>query len=291
MDQICQGIGGCLQFIYNLGVQIAVALAFIMIIVGGFEYMFSGAIAGKLRGKDRIKDAVTGLVIIFISGSVLYYINPNIFKATIPLPQIKIQIAEEQSQPTQTPPTTQTCGDKQCINIKDQNCAGNSVSAGKLSLKNPDLKVHPDVCGTIITLVNNANSKGVLPEITAARTMEGWDVGKHTNDCHNIRGTCIDVVPKNRGDVNQWKNLILALYDTTRPIGRGTFYVEGDCASPPYNQMTTTTIETCRQEGMRGNAYIPQSNGLQCCVEVGGRYFGVYKFTTDPSAHIHYTIR
>jgi hypothetical protein len=88
------GVGGCLQAIYNLGVQVAVALAFLMIIIGGIEYMLSTTVPGKLRGKQRIVDAIIGLSIIFLSGTVLYWINPKIFQAMLVLPVIRISPKE-----------------------------------------------------------------------------------------------------------------------------------------------------------------------------------------------------
>jgi hypothetical protein len=91
------GVGGCLQAIYNLGVQVAVALAFLMIIIGGIEYMLSTTVPGKLRGKQRIVDAIIGLSIIFLSGTVLYWINPRIFQAILVLPVIKISPKMEEA--------------------------------------------------------------------------------------------------------------------------------------------------------------------------------------------------
>jgi hypothetical protein len=91
------GVGGCLQALYNLGVQVAVALAFLMIIIGGIEYMLSTTVPGKLRGKQRIVDAIIGLSIIFLSGTVLYWINPKIFQAMLVLPVIKISPKMEEA--------------------------------------------------------------------------------------------------------------------------------------------------------------------------------------------------
>lgn len=109
----CEGIGGCFQAIYNLGVQVAVALAFLMLLIGGVEYMLSGTVSGKLKGKKRITDAILGLIILFLSGTVLYWINPNIFNAELELPVVEIHIPKEGEtapapQPTTTPPTSTT---------------------------------------------------------------------------------------------------------------------------------------------------------------------------------------
>lgn len=106
----CEGFGQCFQELYNLGVQVAVALAFLMLIIGGVEYMLSGTVQGKLRGKKRIADAIIGLVILFLSGTVLYWINPNIFKATLTLPVVKINIQKAKEVPAPAPAPTPAPG-------------------------------------------------------------------------------------------------------------------------------------------------------------------------------------
>ncbi len=80
---------GCLQAVYNLIAVIAVALAFIFVIVGAFEYMLSSTVNLKAAGKEKIKNAVFGLIVIFLSGSVLYWINPQIFNADLLLYRVQ----------------------------------------------------------------------------------------------------------------------------------------------------------------------------------------------------------
>ena len=84
LQNFCQGsLQDCIQGVYNLWLAIAVAIAFLYIVIGSLEYMTSAAINKKGAGKKKITGAIIGLVVIFASGSVLYWINPHIFNAEL----------------------------------------------------------------------------------------------------------------------------------------------------------------------------------------------------------------
>ena len=69
---IADFLGGVFRF----GIAAAVALALIMIIWGGIEYMTADAWFNKQDGTKKIQDALIGLGIALISYLVLYTINP-----------------------------------------------------------------------------------------------------------------------------------------------------------------------------------------------------------------------
>jgi len=73
----------CLQGAYNMGLAIAIALAFLMAVIGAFQYLLGAAINQKDEGKKKILGSIYGLAIIFVSGVVLYWINPSIFSAEL----------------------------------------------------------------------------------------------------------------------------------------------------------------------------------------------------------------
>jgi len=73
----------CLQGIYNFLVAIAVAVAFFVFLFGAFENLLSTIPDVKMQGKNRMKNAIIGLAVIFISGIFLYWINPSIFNARL----------------------------------------------------------------------------------------------------------------------------------------------------------------------------------------------------------------
>jgi len=73
----------CLQGLYNLGVSLAVVIAFIFFILGAFKNLISTIPDVKLEGKSQMINALIGLAVIFISGIILYWINPFIFNPTL----------------------------------------------------------------------------------------------------------------------------------------------------------------------------------------------------------------
>lgn len=84
LEQFCQaGLQQCIQGFYNFLVGIAIASAFLFIVIGALEYLISAAINKKEQGKKKITGAIIGLLVIFTSGVVLYWINPNIFNAEL----------------------------------------------------------------------------------------------------------------------------------------------------------------------------------------------------------------
>src|SRR3990167_1577967 len=63
---------------FNLAIGIAAALAIIMIIIGGIQYMGSESLGGKSAGRKRINDAVLCLLLALGSYLILFTINPSL---------------------------------------------------------------------------------------------------------------------------------------------------------------------------------------------------------------------
>ena len=58
--------------------SIAVALAILQIVLGGFGYVTGATMGEKGDGKEKIWDALKGLAIILLSWLILYTINPDL---------------------------------------------------------------------------------------------------------------------------------------------------------------------------------------------------------------------
>ncbi|KKS19217.1 MAG: hypothetical protein UU76_C0003G0020 [Parcubacteria group bacterium GW2011_GWC1_41_7] len=83
------GIQQCLQGLYNAGVMLAIAIAFLMVVYGAFKYIIGAAGNTKAAGKQHVQNAVMGVAFIFISGTILYWVNPSIFNAELILYNVK----------------------------------------------------------------------------------------------------------------------------------------------------------------------------------------------------------
>lgn len=81
---------GYLNSMFKLGIALAGALAVIMIIIGGIQYMSTDAIGAKSEGRKRITAAVTGLIVALGSYMILNTLNPDLLKTSLSLNNVEI---------------------------------------------------------------------------------------------------------------------------------------------------------------------------------------------------------
>ena len=70
-------IKGYIQATFNLLIALASVTAVFMIVWGGFEYMTTDAISGKEAGREKLFNALKGLLLILCSYLILRTINPQ----------------------------------------------------------------------------------------------------------------------------------------------------------------------------------------------------------------------
>lgn|SRR3989338_9683484 len=79
-------LGNYFGAVYKLGLTLSVALALVMIVVGGIQYTSSFANPGaKTEALKRIWAAVGGLLLALLSWLILNTINPVILSGKIPI--------------------------------------------------------------------------------------------------------------------------------------------------------------------------------------------------------------
>jgi len=83
-----QDAGNYIKGAFNLAIGIAAALAIIMIIIGGIQYMSTESIGGKGAGKKKIQDAVLGLLLALGSWLILFTINPSLTNFNVKIASI-----------------------------------------------------------------------------------------------------------------------------------------------------------------------------------------------------------
>ena len=74
---------GFLNAAFKLGLAAAATLAVVMITIGGLQYMTTDSIYNKTEGKEKIQDAIIGLLIALLIWLILFTINPNLLKFDI----------------------------------------------------------------------------------------------------------------------------------------------------------------------------------------------------------------
>ncbi len=85
------GANKYLVALYTFGIVIASALAVIMIVIGGVQYSSTDAISGKGEGKERIKAAITGLILALLSFTILRTLNVNLVNVSFSPAPIEVQ--------------------------------------------------------------------------------------------------------------------------------------------------------------------------------------------------------
>ena len=83
VDIAGKGLSGYLDGLYKAGIAIATGLALIMIVIGGLQYVSTDAIGGKSEGRQRINNAIVGLLLALGSYILLQQINPALLKSDL----------------------------------------------------------------------------------------------------------------------------------------------------------------------------------------------------------------
>ncbi len=87
--------GSYLNTMIKLIIGLLAVGAVVMIVIGGIEYMTSELVSSKEGGKDRIKNALLGLVIALAAYTILNTINPKLLNSCLDLPKVTIEIKDE----------------------------------------------------------------------------------------------------------------------------------------------------------------------------------------------------
>lgn len=90
-------INNYILYVYKFSIALAIFLAIVMIIWGGFLYITSEVPFIKSDGKSKIQNAVTGLIMVLVSYLILQTIDPRLVNIDANIPAIKVdpKAAEE----------------------------------------------------------------------------------------------------------------------------------------------------------------------------------------------------
>lgn len=78
-----ESFSGFINELYRYVVVISSMLAVIMLALGGFQYMGSEAYSTKQQAKERIQNAIIGLLIVISAVIILETINPGITQLSL----------------------------------------------------------------------------------------------------------------------------------------------------------------------------------------------------------------
>lgn len=138
---IKDNIGEYFNVIFKLAIGLCAALAVVMIVIGGVQYMGDESVFGKTQAKERIYSAILGLIIALGSYALLNTINPDLLGGGgVKVNAVSAEIEEET--------TPLTANDTFTPGQRSEKCQSGIVYASTTNGNIP-------VCSTIKTNVEN----------------------------------------------------------------------------------------------------------------------------------------
>lgn len=151
-------IGTYVPAAVKLIIGLATALAVILIVIGGFEYIMSASAITKSTGKERIVNALTGLLLVISSWVILNTLNPKLVNFSFTFENvgsneaIDTTVATSTVQtptPTPTTPTPTTAGDTLGGTSGGQAWGSDAGSRGQLTTAGITFNNNNTDCATI----------------------------------------------------------------------------------------------------------------------------------------------
>lgn len=224
----CSDMLSCFQSIYNLLVILLIALSFLFFVFGAFQYLLSAAnIYNTEEAKDRMKNSLIALIICLTFSSLIYYVNPNVFKVNLFIPKVTVKtpdlVVDEQAVNLNESEYTETFEAEIITSVKNRyattvivspanpaelqnwrfdtifssgsltnirslnNDCWDSVCKGDSSKKTE--YINPALANHIKTLNDKLREKGVYVAIT-----DGYSKDDHSSLSHTLFGTAVDLV-------------------------------------------------------------------------------------------------
>ncbi|HLP44029.1 MAG TPA: pilin [Candidatus Nanoarchaeia archaeon] len=106
--QVAKNLPNYLVGIFRLLIGLASVMAVIQITIGGIQYMSTDAIGGKSEGKERIEQAILGLLLAIGAYLILYTVNPKTLEFKFNPNAVPVQQTSGNTGTTGTNPGTPT---------------------------------------------------------------------------------------------------------------------------------------------------------------------------------------
>lgn len=214
-DPKCQtNLTTYLPGIFKLAIGIAGVLAVIMIVIGGVQYLSTDAISGKSDGKEKITNALIGLLLAIGAFVILNTINPGTLSLTLGLKPISLTPTGQPLTPT-TPSTPSANGGALTANCPlpkskgggtvQCTCSSNCVNGSSALVFKPGPQTNTDLSSTLLNKLSQVPNDTTVNLPSAANGGAGysvyisWQVTEawpptvgHKDLCHFI-GTCVDL--------------------------------------------------------------------------------------------------
>lgn len=195
-------IGGYLNLMIKLFIGICAVLSVVMIVAGGIEYMTSELPGLKSDGKEKIIQAILGLLLALGAWTLLNTINPDLLKSDLEsLTAVTVEVAINDSIPQTYNPTT-----KKYINGATYGTPWNDT-VGKIQTLPAGVTTNTGECSTVgqpgctstrglnLSAVNTIKNGCNCQLIITAGTEFWLHGGKTGNTSHQVGSSTVDLRP------------------------------------------------------------------------------------------------
>lgn len=227
-------LGVYLNIIIKLFIGLCAVAAVVMIVIAGVEYSTSELISSKEAAKERIRNAILGLLLALGSYTLLYTINPDLLNTDVDIGGSSINSEGEMlvndlvEAPVVGPGATVN-GKKVGIRAGvAAPCTGGVVTIGN---KVPSTNKNAYICADVLAKLQELHAN--FKNFTVMSTIRNW--GK--SNCHYMnktsqKGNCADIVVTNGAT---WDDLCVALTKVSGINFANEAVKSGKCADiTPY---------------------------------------------------------
>ncbi len=171
-------LGAYLKAIFKFGIGLAIGGAVLMMIVGGFEYAVAESLTGKSGAKDRIQNALFGLLLALSSYLILYTLDPNFLKLDF-FNKIKSTISG--ANPMMDANDCENLGGQEFTDCMEKVAAYKNSLGNKNSNQNPNGLAEID-CNQALTYDDYFDCVNYMANIEGPRGTGTTDFNNQTND-------------------------------------------------------------------------------------------------------------
>lgn len=178
--------GTYLNIIIKIFFGICAALAMLMIIIGGIQYMTSELMSSKESAKESITHAIFGFLLALSAYLILNTLNPDLLNACLKMDKATITIQEENE--TADSAVLEPASNDCIIGAKTPACPGGLVKRGNFVLCS-------SIADNVIKMTEKARAEGIILTGGSCRSTQAQkrlrikNCGENSNSC-NVKASC-----------------------------------------------------------------------------------------------------
>jgi hypothetical protein len=203
-------VGEYLNILFKIGIGIAGVLAVVMLVLGGIQYMSSDSISEKGTGRERMTNAIIGLILALGSIVILKTLNTNLAIIKLNIDEVQIDVENADTNDPVGPLDTQAKADLAALGIDCPGTGGvDAVSTIAQSFNNkvtygygskgeagPSNTVKLDCSGYVNRVLQCANVQFVNSGTSG--------IFQNAEKVNKLTATTVNDIPLQNGDLLGW---------------------------------------------------------------------------------------